>query len=270
MLTTIFTSLVMFSATQGVYWASSSGGGSAESSGRYCRGRLGTYTALARQPIIRVDVPDDRPQHRLLCVLHRLPRAQQRRLLVRAPAFALLTALTCFSARWGIPVLTLRAYLQFWAVVCAGVSLFLFVGVHEPPEALDAAELNTRAVYEQIVAICRLPHVQVLLAVHVVAKIGFQANDAVTSLKLVERGLGREDLAIAVLVDFPFQIVGGWLAARWSTPARPLRPWVWAYAPRLAFAGVSALIVRWFPAPPISQGFFVFLIIHTVLQSFSS
>jgi PAT family acetyl-CoA transporter-like MFS transporter 1 len=41
-----------------------------------------------------------------------------------------------------------------------------------------------------------LPYIQVLLA------IGFQANDAVTSLMMVEKGLGREDLAIAVLIDF--------------------------------------------------------------------
>jgi MFS transporter, PAT family, solute carrier family 33 (acetyl-CoA transportor), member 1 len=130
--------------------------------------------------------------------------------------------------------------------------------------------MNTSAVYKTIWDICKLPHVQVLLAVHFVAKIGFQANEAVTSLKMVEKGLGREDLAIAVLIDFPFQIIGGWLAARWSTPEHPLRPWVWAYAPRLAFAGLSTLIVAYFPHPPVSKGFFAFLVVHTVLQSFSS
>lgn len=104
---------------------------------------------------------------------------------------------------------------------------------------------------------------------HLIAKIGFQANDAVSQLKMVEKGLGREDLAIAVLIDFPFQIIGGMIAGRFSAGDRPLRPWVWAFWPRLFFALTSALIVYWFPAPPISQGFFVFLIIHGVLQSFS-
>jgi MFS transporter, PAT family, solute carrier family 33 (acetyl-CoA transportor), member 1 len=87
---------------------------------------------------------------------------------------------------------------------------------------------------------------------------------------MVEKGLGREDLAITVLIDFPFQMVGGWLAARWSTPQRPLRPWLWAYAPRLAFAFVSTVLVYYFPTPPISTSFFLFLVVHTVLQSFSS
>ncbi|KAJ7726339.1 hypothetical protein DFH07DRAFT_1001752 [Mycena maculata] len=44
-------------------------------------------------------------------------------------------------------------------------------------------------------------------------KIGFAANDAATSLKMVEKGLLREDLAVAVLINFPFQIIGGWLKA---------------------------------------------------------
>ncbi|KAJ7715165.1 hypothetical protein DFH07DRAFT_974265 [Mycena maculata] len=44
-------------------------------------------------------------------------------------------------------------------------------------------------------------------------KIGFAANDAATSLKMVEKGLLREDLTIAVLINFPFQIIGGWLKA---------------------------------------------------------
>jgi MFS transporter, PAT family, solute carrier family 33 (acetyl-CoA transportor), member 1 len=105
---------------------------------------------------------------------------------------------------------------------------------------------------------------------HIFAKIGFVANDAVTHLKMVEKGLDREDLALAVLVDFPFQILGGWLAAKWSKGDQPLRPWVWAFWPRLGFALISAIIVFYFPTPPISRGFFVFLVVHTVLQSFSS
>ena len=104
---------------------------------------------------------------------------------------------------------------------------------------------------------------------HLVAKIGFQANDAVTSLKMVEKGLGREDLAIAVLIDFPFQIFGGMVAGRFSSGDTPLRPWILAFWPRLTFALTSALIIYYFPSPPISQGFFAFLIIHGVLQSFS-
>lgn len=47
---------------------------------------------------------------------------------------------------------------------------------------------------------------------------------AVTGLKLLELGFSKEDLALAVLIDFPFQLVFGYYAARWSGGPKPLRP----------------------------------------------
>jgi len=108
-----------------------------------------------------------------------------------------------------------------------------------------------------------------MVIVHFFCKIGFQANEAVTNLKLVEKGLGREDLALAVLIDFPCQIIGGWLTARWSIGDQPLRPWIYAFWVRMGFALVWLLIVQHFPLPPISGAFFAFLVLMTVLQGFS-
>ena len=124
--------------------------------------------------------------------------------------------------------------------------------------------------------------VQLLCLIHMVAKIGFQANEGVTSLKLVEKGLNKEDLALVVLIDFPFQIIGGWLAARWSTGAKAMRPWLWAFWARLGFAIIYMAIVYWFPAPNIGADsevkggagipawFFVLLIVTNVLSQFAS
>jgi len=117
---------------------------------------------------------------------------------------------------------------------------------------------------------CTLADVQLLIVMHLFAKVGFAANDAASGLKLIEKGFKREDLALVVLIDFPFQIIGGWLAAKWSRGDRPLRPWIYAFWPRLVFSLISTLIVYWFPKPPISTGFFIFLILHTVLSSFAS
>ncbi len=146
--------------------------------------------------------------------------------------------------------------------------------------------MSIKAVYKTIWTICQLKRnysdlytatitnlladVQLLIVVHLLAKVGFAANDAATGLKLVEKGFKREDLALVVLIDFPFQIMGGWLAAKWSRGDRPLRPWIHAFWPRLFFAFVATLIVYWFPKPPISTGFFIMLILHTVLSSFAS
>jgi len=112
--------------------------------------------------------------------------------------------------------------------------------------------------------------VQLLIIMHFFAKVGFAANDAVTSLKMIEKGFKREDLAAAVLIDFPFQILGGWLTASWSTGDRPLKPWIWAFWPRLGLGLIATLVVYWFPTTPYSFGFFVWIVVHTVLSSFSS
>lgn len=112
--------------------------------------------------------------------------------------------------------------------------------------------------------------VQTLLTVHLFAKIAFQAHDAVTSLKMVEKGLGREDMAVAVLIDFPFSILGGWLAGRWSQGDRPLDAWIKSYWPRLILTLASTLTVYYFPRPPISFPFFILIIIETVAASFAA
>jgi len=140
-----------------------------------------------------------------------------------------------FSQRWGIPLLTMTTYLQLCSLLCFGVTFWLIFFEKEEASLLDDPEMTVSSVYKTIWDICKLKHVQALIILHCFAKIGFQANESVTSLKMIEKGLGREDLAIVVLIDFPFQIIGGWLAAKWASGDRPLRPWVWAFWPRIFF-----------------------------------
>lgn len=175
-----------------------------------------------------------------------------------------------FAHKWGFPQLTLSGYLKFWSIVCFIVTLWLTFFKKEDPEQLTEADLSVKSVYKVIWSICKLPHIQLLIVVHFFAKIGFAANEAATGLKMIEKGFKREELAIAVLIDFPFQILGGYLAAKWSRGDRPLRPWVYAFWPRLAFCLLATLIVYYFPEPPISTGFFTFLVVYTVLSSLSS
>ena len=82
---------------------------------------------------------------------------------------------------------------------------------------------------------------------------------------MVEKGLGKEDIAAAFLFDFPIQIVGSYFVARWSRGSQPLRPWMWAFWPRLLFAFLAAIVLWKFPAPPISTGFFVFIVLFRSL-----
>ncbi|EPQ28700.1 uncharacterized protein PFL1_04003 [Pseudozyma flocculosa PF-1] len=183
------------------------------------------------------------------------------------------------SAPLDVPMLTLAGYLRFWAFGFVAVTLWLLLFKREDDEGHggdgDAAdddnpEMDVRKVYSIMYRIVRLRHVQLFMVIHLVAKIGFQANEAVTGLKLVEKGFGKEDLALAVLIDFPFQLVFGYLAARWSKGDNALRPWIVAFFFRLGFAVVSMGIVYGMPAPPIGHGYFFLVIASTVLSSFSS
>ncbi|KAI0757425.1 MFS general substrate transporter [Daedaleopsis nitida] len=173
-----------------------------------------------------------------------------------------------FAKKWGIPRLTLSSYLFFCALMSFAVTVWLLF-VKEDKES-TTEDISIKAVYITMWEICKLRHVQVLLCVHLLAKIGWQASDAVTQLKMVEKGLGREDLAVTVLIDFPFEVVGGWLAGKWSRGDKPLRAWIYAFWPRLGLTLLSTLMVYWFPKPPISIAFFVSLVILTIFQSFAS
>jgi hypothetical protein len=67
-----------------------------------------------------------------------------------------------------------------------------------------------------MLSIINLPHVRTLLSLHLISKFGNAANEGVTSLKFIEKGIKKEDLALAVLLDFPVQIVAGYAVGRWS------------------------------------------------------
>ncbi|OAJ37087.1 hypothetical protein BDEG_21156 [Batrachochytrium dendrobatidis JEL423] len=135
-------------------------------------------------------------------------------------------------------------------------------------ELTDVSEI--KEVYHTMVKIIMLPHMKTFIAVLLVAKLGFVANDAVTGLKLLEKGFSKEDLALAVLIDFPFQIVFGYYAAKWSNGSRPLKPWLWAFYGRLFAAFLGMVMVYFVPQTGITTSFFTIVIIGTVFSSFMS
>ncbi len=89
------------------------------------------------------------------------------------------------------PLLSLSAYMRFWAVGFIVVTAWLLFFQKEDEEADDAPDMDVKKVYLIMWRICQLKHVQTFILIHFVAKIGFQANEAVTGLKLVERDSAR-------------------------------------------------------------------------------
>ena len=124
--------------------------------------------------------------------------------------------------------------------------------------------------------------IQSLLIVHLTCKLGFQVNDSVTGLKLLEQGLSKEDLAVAVLLDFPAQMIAGWLVAKWSRPSSSkhpltagtgslLKPWVYAFWARLGMALVATAVVRSFPKDGnVTTSYLAVVVVTTLLSSLTS
>jgi MFS transporter, PAT family, solute carrier family 33 (acetyl-CoA transportor), member 1 len=106
------------------------------------------------------------------------------------------------------------------------------------------------------------------MIVLLMSKFGFQANEAVTNLKLLEKGFSREDLALTVLIDFPFSILFGYYAAKWSSGPRPLLPWMLAFVGRLLAAVLNMAVVAMFPTDGVGVIYFVLVIIAHVGTSF--
>ncbi|KZS90307.1 MFS general substrate transporter [Sistotremastrum niveocremeum HHB9708] len=160
-----------------------------------------------------------------------------------------------FANMLGIPPLTLSVYLKFWSLVCYSVTVWLLFFKTEDPVASDDPDLGVMKVYRIIWSIVKLKHVMSLCGMYLVAKIGFIANDSVSSLKLIEKGLKTEQYSTIVTTDFFVQLFAGYYAARWGIGDKPLRPWLYAFWLRLFFSLSTMAIVYVFPVPPPSFAF---------------
>lgn len=190
---------------------------------------------------------------------------------------------------------SLGLYLEFWGWMYLIVTGLLFFIPEDPPHLAKAnmaklsnekAKVETiynkgsktsnnwaslKHVYNSMYQVLKLPNVQTFVVILLVAKFGFQANESATNLKLLEKGLSKEDLSITVLIDFPFEMIFGYYAGRWSNGKAPLKPWLFGFAGRLFGAFLAQLIVYFFPENgPVSTGYFILIILQHLLSSFMS
>jgi MFS transporter, PAT family, solute carrier family 33 (acetyl-CoA transportor), member 1 len=123
-------------------------------------------------------------------------------------------------------------------------------------------------VYKVMGGILKLKNIQTLIIVHLIAKIGFQANDGVTNLKLLDKKFKQEDLALTVLIDFPFEIALGYYVGKWSSTYPPMHLWSWAFVGRLIAAGLAQVIVYFFPSGGVYSGYLLVIIVGHVFSTF--
>lgn len=158
-------------------------------------------------------------------------------------------------------------------------------------EDVTSGNTSLLHVYRSFFKILRLPSVKSLILIHFISKFAFQCNEGATNLKLLEKGFKREDLAISVLIDFPFEIIFGYYVAKWSSDSSynshkssgkswsrklmgdsgVLTPWLWGFLGRLVAALMGNYVVSRFPEDgKISSIYFVLVILQHLLGSFMS
>jgi len=164
-------------------------------------------------------------------------------------------------------VMTLGGYLTFWGYAYLIVTLGLaFLKREERTKERD----GIISVYKSMLGILKLRNIQSIIIIHLIAKIGFQANDAVTNLKLVDKGFSQEDLALVVLIDFPFEIGLGYYAGQWSTAYPPIHIWCWGFIGRLIAAVVAQATVMMFPKDSEQTWYLLTVIASHIFSTFTS
>ncbi|KAI3528693.1 acetyl-CoA transporter 1 [Colletotrichum paranaense] len=164
-------------------------------------------------------------------------------------------------------LMSLGGYLTFWgwAYIAITIGLSLF-----KREERTKNEDGIWDVYKIMWGVLKLKNIQTIIIVHLIAKIGFQANDAVTNLKLIDKGFGQENMALTVLIDFPFEIALGYYAGKWSQEYTPMRLWCWGFMGRLVAALIAQFTVTIFPAGGVTPWYMLVVIGEHVFSTFTN
>jgi MFS transporter, PAT family, solute carrier family 33 (acetyl-CoA transportor), member 1 len=158
-----------------------------------------------------------------------------------------------FANRWfrstplDTGVWTLGSYMAFWGWAYLIVTIGLAVLKKEEKNKEKDGILE---VYQSMWSVLKLKNILGIIAIHLIAKLGFITNESVTNLKLIDKGFGSANLALVVLIDFPFEISLGYYAGKWSTEYTPLRLWCWAFVARLVAAIFAQFTIMIYPTAP--------------------
>eukprot|EP00088_Acartia_fossae_P033504 TRINITY_DN3429_c0_g2_i4.p1 TRINITY_DN3429_c0_g2~~TRINITY_DN3429_c0_g2_i4.p1 ORF type:complete len:529 (+),score=65.39 TRINITY_DN3429_c0_g2_i4:57-1643(+) len=155
-----------------------------------------------------------------------------------------------FMALESYGYVTLPGFLKFWAVVFTIATTLVAVLKHEKEEDFsqheDSEEIGDLGVvdtYKLLVSILKLGVMPATIAMLLTSKIGFAATDAVTGLKLVEKGVPKDKLAMLAIPMIPLQIILPWVISKYTSGPRPMDVFTKAIPARLAMGPVMAWLV---------------------------
>lgn len=169
-------------------------------------------------------------------------------------------------------IVSLGEFLSFCGYICLLLTmLVIFKREESTHDKSSIHDSKLSSAYMNIIRIFQLPWMPTFVMILLVHKFGYMANEILTPLKLIEKGFRKEDLAIIALLDFPIQILFGWLTIKWSKGSRPMLPWLYATYIRIIMTGAGMIVVANFPSDgQISWGYFLIVLAITMVTSLMS
>jgi len=153
-------------------------------------------------------------------------------------------------------LLTLDGFLYFWGMTFLISTTLVWLLKTEKKEEIQD-DLSIAQTYKLLMKIFKLPAIQWTVVILMTARIGFSA-DAVTALKLVEKGVPKAQLALLLVPLVPLQIILPLLISRYTTGPRPMEVYLKAIPYRLMFGLVYAGLVWITPSFKGQDGQFPF------------
>lgn len=173
-------------------------------------------------------------------------------------------------------MVTLSGFLYFWGIIFLITTTLVWllkkeqrVEPHHKQEKKSdddySSDLNVVDTYKLLLKIFKLRTIQLTVLVLLTCKIGFSASDAVSGLKLIERGVPKAQLALLAVPLVPLQIVLPLVISRYTSGPRPMQTFLAAIPYRLLFGIVYMFLVWITPSFQSADGSFPFVYYLLVL-----
>lgn len=151
--------------------------------------------------------------------------------------------------------------------LCLTFVLIILRREDPPPRGVSYAKVST--FFLQLYRLIQLPSLRTLIGVLLFAKVAFAVQDNVYSLKLLERGFRRQDLAFIAVFQLPIQVLGTVVIGRWCTGVKPLSPYLLGYKLRLFLTIPCTFIIVFMSKTDPSQ-YYIWVVILNLLYHFAS
>lgn len=146
-------------------------------------------------------------------------------------------------------IITLQGFLYFWGYVFMIATTLVAIFKHERNESAqhDSHNLNLYQTYKLLGDIMKLPSVKTLSIILLTAKIGFSAVDVVSGLKIIDKGVPKDDIAMIGLLLIPLQIILPVLIAKYTSGPKPMNVYLKSIPYRLLIGILIVLLVYFTP-----------------------